>query len=607
MGKEKSKIKNRKSKINVETMRHSLSHILAAAVLDMFPEAKLGIGPAIENGFYYDFDLPRTLIPEDLPILEDKMRALLSQKLAFEKAETGIEKAITESKKSKQIYKTELLEDLKSGTLRPACAKSYGTGRQAQGKKTKVSFFKTGNFIDLCAGPHIKNTKEIDPKAFKLTSIAGAYWKGDEKNKMLQRIYGVAFATPKELRSFLALLNEAEKRDHRKLGKELDLFSLPEEFGGGLPVWHPKGAVLREQIEEFWKDVHQKNGYEYVYSPHIGNINLWKKSGHWDFYRETLYSPMKIDSQEYLIKPMNCPFHIAIYQSALRSYRELPIRYCELGTVYRYERSGVLHGLTRVRGFTQDDAHIFCREDQLEAEILDVIKLADFMMKTFGFKYKAYLSTKPEKAIGSDKIWKTATKALENALKKSKVPYAVDPGEGVFYGPKIDIKLEDALGRQWQGPTIQVDFNFPEKFDVTYIDQKGAKVRPVMVHRTVLGSMERFIGVLIEHYAGAFPVWLAPVQVNVITVGAGSKKYASEICDSLANAGIRVELVSQNETVGKKIRAAELQKIPYMLVVGDKEVASKSVAVRTLHDKKIQTVKFDKFLKEILKEIEKKQ
>lgn len=573
----------------IDTIRHSLSHILAAAVLEMFPEAKLGIGPAIENGFYYDFDLPRTLIPEDLPILEDKMRAILAQKLPFEKTEVPITRAITESKKSKQTYKTELLADLKKD------------------KAKKVTFYKTENFIDLCAGPHVKNTSEINPKAFKLTSIAGAYWKGDEKNKMLQRIYGVAFATPKELKSYLTLLEEAEKRDHRKLGKELDLFSLPEELGGGLPIWHPKGAILRENIEDFWKDIHKKNGYEYVYSPHIGNVNIWKKSGHWDFYRENLYSPMKIDSQEYLIKPMNCPFHIEIYQSQLRSYRELPIRYCELGTVYRYERSGVLHGLVRVRGFTQDDAHIFCREDQLESEISDVIKMADFMMKTFGFKYKAYLSTKPEKAIGSDKVWKVATKALENALKKSKVSYKVDPGEGVFYGPKIDIKLEDALGREWQGPTIQVDFNFPEKFNVTYIDQKGAKVRPVLVHRTVLGSMERFIGVLIEHFAGAFPIWLAPVQVHVITVGASSKKYSKEISDELVNAGIRVELANQNETVGKKIRDAELQKIPYMLVVGDKEVKSKSVAVRKLKDKKIVTVKFDKFLKDLQKEIEEKK
>jgi threonyl-tRNA synthetase len=581
------KVKEKMAEKNLETMRHSLSHIMATAVLEMFPEAKLAIGPAIENGFYYDFDLPRTLIPEDLPLIEEKMRRLIKQNLKFEKAEIPIEEARKEARKNGQIYKEDLIEELKKN-----------------GEK-KVTFYRSGNFTDLCAGPHLKSTKEIG--VFKLTSIAGAYWRGDEKNKMLQRIYGVAFATQKELDNYLKVLEESEKRDHRQVGQALDLFSLPEEIGGGLPVWHPKGAILREQIENFWKETHKEHGYEYVYTPHIGNINLWKKSGHLEFYRENLYAPMKIDKQEYLIKPMNCPFHITIYQSQLRSYKELPIRYCELGTVYRYERSGVLHGLIRVRGFTQDDAHIFCREDQLESEILGVIKLADFMMKTFGFKYKAYLSTKPDKAIGSDKIWKASTKALENALKKSQTLYKVDPGEGVFYGPKIDIKIEDALGREWQGPTIQVDFNFPEKFDINYIDEKGAKVRPVMVHRTVLGSMERFIGILIENYAGAFPVWLAPVQANVITVGTSAKKFAREVNQKLITTGIRSELKDENETVGKKIREAELAKIPYMLVIGDKEVKSKSVAIRTLHDKKIISEKVDKFIIRLQKEIKERK
>ncbi len=573
------------SKNNLDTIRHSLSHILAIAVLDMFPETKLGIGPSIDDGFYYDFDLPRTLIPEDLPILENKMNKIIKSDLKFTKRQEDVKKAYKLEEKNGASYKVELIGDLIANNVK------------------KVSYYETGNFSDLCSGPHVSSTKELKSSGFKLTKIAGAYWKGDEKNKMLQRIYAVAFENPKELRIYLKKLEEAEKRDHRKLGQELDLFSTPDEVGGGLPIWHPNGSILRNQVENFWKTEHKTRGYEYVYTPHIGKIDLWKKSGHWDFYRENLYSPMEIDEQEYLVKPMNCPFHIMVYQSVLRSYRDLPIRYCELGTVYRYERSGVLHGLTRVRGFTQDDAHIFCKEDQLEKEIVDVIKLADFMMKKFGFKYKAYLSTKPEKAIGSDKVWKTATKALGEALKKTKTDYVVDPGEGVFYGPKIDIKLEDALGREWQGPTIQVDFNFPEKFNIEYIDEKGKKVRPVMVHRTVLGSMERFIGVLIEHYAGEFPVWLAPVQVNVIAVGSSSKKYAKEVYQSLISEGIRAELRDNNETVSRKIRESELSKIPYALVIGDKEAKIKTVAIRKLHDRKIKAIKLTSFIKNIKEEM----
>ncbi|MCL5094020.1 MAG: threonine--tRNA ligase [Patescibacteria group bacterium] len=580
-------VNKNKKEADIETMRHSLAHIMAAAVVEMFPEAKLAIGPTIENGFYYDFDLPRTLIPEDLPLIEEKMRSIIKSDLPFEKSEVGIDEAIKAAKKAKQPYKEELLADLKAE------------------KTKKVSFYKIGNFVDLCKGPHVASTEKVG--AFKLTRISGAYWKGDEARPMLQRIYGAAFKTQKELDNYLRNLEEAERRDHRKLGRELDLFSTPEELGGGLPIWHPKGAILREVIECYWKEIHKRNGYDYVYTPHIGNINLWKKSGHWDFYRENLYSPMKIDAQEYLIKPMNCPFHIEIYKSQMRSYRDLPIRYCELGTVYRYERSGVLHGLTRVRGFTQDDAHIFCRQDQLENEILTILKLINQMMDTFGFKYKAYLSTKPEKAIGSDKSWKLATEALERSLKKYKLPYEVDPGEGVFYGPKIDIKLEDALSREWQGPTIQIDFNFPEKFDLFYIDQKGAKVQPVMIHRTLLGSMERFIGVLIEHFGGAFPLWLAPIQVHIITVGASAKKYAKEINENLIDIGIRSELKDENETVGKKIRDAELQKIPYMVVIGDKEVASKSLAIRSLKDKKITNIKLEAFIKSLQKEVGEKK
>ncbi len=422
---------------------------------------------------------------------------------------------------------------------------------------------------------------------------------------MLQRIYGTCFKTKKQLDDYIRKIEEAEKRDHRKLGRKLDLFTLPQEIGGGLPIWHPKGAILRQVIEDFWKEEHKKRGYLLVYTPHIANLDIWKKSGHWKFYKEYLYSPIKIDKSEYLLKPMNCPFHILIYKSKIRSWRDLPIRYAELGTVYRYERSGVLHGLVRVRGFTQDDAHIFCHPDQLEGEIIDVIKLAGFMMATFGFKkYNAYLSTRPEKSIGSDKIWKIATSALKNALVKSKLDYKTDPGEGIFYGPKIDIKLEDALGREWQGPTIQVDFNFPEKFDVNYIDKKGKKQQVVMVHRTVLGSLERFIGCLIEHYEGAFPLWLAPVQVEVIPVSDKFLKYAQEVNCQLLNVNCRSEVDSRSESVGKKIREAEIEKIPYMIVVGEKEKKARTVSVRSLGKNKLQSMKIDKFIDRINKEIE---
>ena len=568
---------------NLQTLRHSASHVLAQAVLTMFPEAKLGIGPAIEEGFYYDFDLPRTLIPEDLEIIEKKMQEIVKANLKIKPEKLSKKKSLEFLKKIKQLYKIELLKEIPD---------------------KEVCFFKQGDFVDLCSGPHVKSTGEI--KAFKLTKIAGAYWRGSEKNKMFQRIYGTAFYSKKDLDEFLKMKEEAEKRDHRKLGQELDLFSTPEELGGGLPLWHPKGAILRSIIENFWKKEHQKRGYELVYTPHIAKLDIWKTSGHWDFYRENLYSPMEIDEQEYLVKPMNCPFHIYIFKSYLRSYKELPIKYAELGTVYRYERSGVLHGLTRVRGFTQDDAHIFCTPRQLENEIIETLKLVDFMMKTFDFKYKVYLSTKPEKAVGSEKTWKESTKALESALKKTKTKYVTDPGEGVFYGPKIDVKLEDSLGRQWQGPTIQVDFNLPEKFEVDYIDEKGKKERAVMVHRAVLGSMERFIGILIEHFAGAFSLWLAPVQVMVLNVGKAHEKYAQEVKEKLAKNNIRAEVDLENKTMGRKIRDAELQKVPYILVVGDKEIKSKSVAVRKLKKGNLGSRKLSIFIKNVLNEIEKK-
>ncbi len=579
----KKKNNNQKKK-NLEIMRHSTSHVLAHAVMQMFPEAKLGIGPAIEDGFYYDFELPRSLIPEDLKIIERKVKKIIKENHQFKKETVDRKKAIEFMKKIKQPYKIELLKEMKD---------------------KKVNFYRHNNFVDLCIGPHLDSTGEIG--ALKLLSIAGAYWKGNEKNPMLQRIYGTCFQNKKQLNDYLKKIEEAEKRDHRKLGKKLDLFTLPDEIGGGLPVWHPKGAILRQVIEDFWKEEHKKRGYDLVYTPHIANLDIWKKSGHWKFYKELLYSPIKVEKSEYLIKPMNCPFHIFIYKSKMRSWRDLPIRYAELGTVYRYERSGVLHGLTRVRGFTQDDAHIICQPDQLEKEITDVIKLSQFMLKTFGFKkYYAYLSTRPEKSIGSDKIWKLSIQALKSALGKSKMDYQIDPGEGVFYGPKIDIKLEDALGRQWQGPTIQVDFNFPEKFDVNYIGKDGKEHQAVMLHRTVLGSLERFIGCLIEHYKGAFPLWLAPIQVEIISVSDKFLKYAKEVEKQLLENNIRIQIDMRAESVGKKIREAEIQKIPYMLVVGEKEKKAKTVSVRSLGKNKLESMKTDKFIEKITKAIKRK-
>ncbi len=596
---------SQKNKLDI--LRHSASHILAAAILEMFPEAKFGIGPTIEDGFYYDFDLPRTLIPEDLPILEEKMRAIIKANFPFERQEIDAKKAQELFKKAVQPYKVELIKELSTGQeLRsdnnpPTPLSKGGAGG------LKVSIYKTGGFVDLCRGSHIDSTGEIKSDAFKLLKIAGAYWRGSEKNKMFQRIYGTAWENKKDLEAYLKKLAEAEKRDHRKIGKDLDLFSLPELTGGGLPVWHPKGAIIRQIIEDFWKSEHQKNNYQLVYSPHIGNINIWKKSGHLDFYRENLYSPIKIDTEEYLLKPMNCPFHIFVYQSQTRSYKDLPIRYAELGTVYRYERSGVLHGLTRVRGFTQDDAHIFCLPEQLSDELVRIIEFAVKMLGIFGFSdYDVYLSTRPEKFIGNEKIWDKATNALEFALDKTGLKYQIDPGEGVFYGPKIDIKIKDALDRAWQCTTIQVDFNLPERFDVSYIDGKGKKQQPIMIHHALLGSLERFIGVLIEHYAGAFPVWLSPEQVWILPVGSRHEEYAFKIAELLKAQSIRATVRHENETINKKIRDGELQKIPYLLVVGDKEIESDSVAVRERGKGDLGAMKVADFMEKIKKEIKEK-
>jgi threonyl-tRNA synthetase len=563
-------------------MRHSASNVMAEAVLSIFPDAKFGIGPAIEDGFYYDFDLPRSLTPDDLPVIEKKMSEIIAADLPFTHQEVTRE----EAKKlfATQPYKLELIDEIPD---------------------EKVGIYQQGTFVDLCRGPHVSSTGEI--KAFKLINIAGAYWRGDENCPMLQRIYGVAFATKEALGEHLKRLEEAARRDHRKLGRELDLFSIHEEAGPGLVHWHPRGAVIRRVIEDFWRDEHVRRGYDIVYTPHIAKVGLWQTSGHWDFYRDYMYSPMDIEGQQYVIKPMNCLGHILMYKTKLRSYRELPIRYAELGTVYRYERSGVLHGLARVRGFTQDDAHIFCRFDQLEEEVIGVLELTGFMMDTFGFtNHKVSLSTRPEKYAGDIEAWEEATETLQKALARSKIAYTVDPGEGVFYGPKIDTKIEDALGRAWQGPTVQVDFNLPQRFNVTYIGEDGREHMVAMVHRTVLGSMERFLASLIEHYGGAFPVWLAPIQVRVIPVADRHLDYARKLETELRSRGVRVEVDDRSERINLKIRQAQLDKIPYMLVVGDKEVADNSVSIRLRSGEQRSAQPFDGFWETISADIAKR-
>ncbi len=586
---------------NIEVMRHSTSHLMAAAILELFPEAKFGIGPTIENGFYYDLDLSRNLTPEDLPKIEKKMLSLKKKDLKFEKSEMPVDKALKLFKSLDQPYKIELLKDIKK----------YGTTEKNKLQVTsyklqdRVTIYKLGKFTDLCRGPHVASTKEIG--AFKLFKIAGAYWRGDEKNKMLQRIYGVAFAGKKELDEFIARQEEARERDHRKLGKELDLFSINEEIGAGLPLWHPRGAMLRQIIEDFWQDEHLKNGYEMVRTPHIGNINLWKTSGHWDFYRKNMYAPIDIEGQKYLLKPMNCPFHIKIYQTKIRSWRDLPIRWAELATVYRFERSGVLHGLTRVRGFTQDDAHTFCTPEQLASEIEKTVKFGIKLLRTFGFQYyEICLATRPKKYVGTIKSWARATFALEQALKKLKLAYEIDKEGGVFYGPKIDIKIKDNLGRSWQCTTVQVDFNMPERFDMSYIDNKGRKVRPIMIHRALLGSLERFVGVLLEHYGGALPVWLSPTQVYIAPVGKAHRRPSEKLAQELAELGIRAEVDILNETISYKVRKAEKQKIPFILVIGDKEAKGKTLNVR-MRDNIVKRMTKKKFIGIISKEIDNKK
>jgi threonyl-tRNA synthetase len=544
----------------LETLRHSTAHVMAKAVQRLFPQTKVTIGPSIETGFFYDFDIDRPFTEDDLARIEDEMQKIIAAKEPFERKEVSREEALQRFRDLGETYKVEIIDAL------PADA--------------TISYYQTGDWIDLCRGPHIRNTGEI--KAFKLLSVAGAYWRGNEKNRMLQRIYGTAFPSKDELKAYLHRIEEAKKRDHRRIGKDLDLFSIDETIGGGLVLWHPKGARIRYMIEEFWRQEHVAQGYDLVSTPHVARDELWKTSGHLEFYKENMYQGMKVDEQTYLVKPMNCPFHCTIYKKGLHSYKQLPFRWAELGTVYRYERSGVLHGLLRVRGFTQDDAHLFMTRDQLAGELHRVVEFCLYILRTFGFtEFKLYLATHPAKFVGDPEIWAEAEKALLEVLQKSGLPYEVDPGGGAFYGPKIDLKLLDAIGREWQCSTVQVDFNLPERFDLNYVGSDGAKHRLVMLHRALLGSMERFFAVLTEHYAGAFPTWLAPIQAKIISVTEKQEPWATKVYEELKAKGFRVELDASNDKLGAKIRKAQLEKIPFMLVVGDKEVEANGVAART--------------------------
>jgi threonyl-tRNA synthetase len=549
---------------------------MAEAVLDMFPEGKLAFGPPIEDGFYYDFDLPRSLTPEDLVEIEKRMRESIKGKYPFEYREVGVDEA--KAMFADQPFKIDQIEKLSSGEEDEDGMSAADAGAEPS---SHLGIYSHRSFTDLCRGPHLDNTGQIPPGAFKLLNIAGAYWRGDENQPMLQRIYGTVWQNQDELEDYLWRLEEAARRDHRKLGKQLDLFSIQEAGGPGLICWHPKGSRIRRLIEEFWYQEHDRGGYEIVYTPHVGKADLWAVSGHLDFYRESMYSPMDVEGQEYFIKPMNCPYQILIYKSRRRSYRELPLRWAELGTVYRYERSGVLHGLLRVRGFTIDDAHIICRPDQVEDEIAKVYDFSLGMLRAFGFEdFAIYLATRPEHYVGVPERWLQGEQALDRALKAQGLPYKVDEGGGAFYGPKIDIKVKDALGREWQTSTIQFDFNLPERFEMTYIGEDGQEHQPYVVHRALLGSLERFFGTLIEHYGGAFPVWLAPVQVVLIPIADRHGEYAHQVADRLRAAGLRVEVNDSSDRMQAKIRDAQLQKVPYMLVMGDREVKAGAVAVR---------------------------
>ncbi|MDF0645600.1 MAG: threonine--tRNA ligase [Nitrospira sp.] len=542
-----------------EVYRHSSTHIMAQAVKELFPSAQLTIGPALEDGFYYDFAFDRPFTPEDLAKIEERVGEIIRRNLTISRREFSKPEAIEFFRSRGEQYKVELIQGFPDGE--------------------SITAYTQGDFVDLCRGPHLPSTGHVG--SLKLLTTAGAYWRGDERNPMLQRIYGTSFPTQTELDAHLARLEEIKRRDHRKVGKELDLISVQDEIGPGLVLWHPKGAAIRLLIENFWREQHIKDGYELVYSPHVARLDLWKTSGHVDYYRENMFTSMKLEGSEYQLKPMNCPYHIMIYKSRLRSYRDLPVRYGELGTVYRYERTGVLHGLLRVRGFTQDDAHLFCRPDQIEAEVSRVLDFTFFMLRTFGFaEFEVFLSTRPKESVGGDEHWSLATSALEAALKSRNIAYQLDAGGGAFYGPKIDIKIKDALGRSWQCSTVQVDFNNPERFELSYIGEDGKAHQPIMIHRALLGSIERFFGILIEHYGGAFPAWLAPVQAVVMAITDNQREYAAKVAAELKAAGFRADADLRNEKIGLKIREAERAKIPFMFVVGDREVQSGMVSVR---------------------------
>ncbi|MBS0153374.1 MAG: threonine--tRNA ligase [Nitrospira sp.] len=542
-----------------EVYRHSSTHVMAQAVKELFPSAQLTIGPALDDSFYYDFSFERPFTPEDLEKIEARAADIIQRNLPITRREFSKQEAIDFFTARGEQYKIELIQGFPDGE--------------------PITAYTQGDFVDLCRGPHLPTTGYIG--ALKLLTTAGAYWRGDERNPMLQRIYGTSFPTKAEVEAYLARLEEIKRRDHRKVGKELDLISIQDEIGPGLVLWHPKGAAIRLLIENFWREQHIRDGYNLVYSPHTARLDLWKTSGHLDYYRENMFPSMKLEGSEYQLKPMNCPYHIMIYQSHLRSYRDLPIRYGELGTVYRYERTGVLHGLMRVRGFTQDDAHLFCRPDQMEAEVSRVLDFTFFVLQTFGFtEFEVFLSTRPKESVGGDEHWTLATNALESALKSRNIAFQLDPGGGAFYGPKIDIKIRDALGRSWQCSTVQVDFNNPERFDLSYIGEDGKAHRPIMIHRALMGSIERFFGILIEHYGGAFPTWLAPVQAVVINITDQQQDYVSAVVAQLKAAGFRAEADLRNEKIGFKIREAEKAKVPFMLVAGNREVQNGTLSVR---------------------------
>ncbi|MFN5474447.1 MAG: threonine--tRNA ligase [Pseudanabaena sp.] len=563
-------------------IRHTCSHVLAMAVQKLYPDAKVTIGPATENGFYYDFDRQEPFAPSDLKAIAKEMKRIIKWNQPLVRQELPRPEMLAEIEKLNEPYKIELLAAIPEG---------QNISRYFIGDPDK---FEKQPWWDLCAGPHLESTGDIHPEAFALESIAGAYWRGDEKNPMLQRIYGTAWETPEQLQAYQAMLEEAKRRDHRTIGKDLQLFSIQEDAGGGLVFWHPKGAIIRNTIETFWKETHAQNGYEAVTTPHMANLDLWKISGHNDFYRDSMFQPMEVEHQVYQLKPMNCPFHVLIYKDTLHSYKEFPIRYAELGTVYRYERSGTMHGLMRVRGFTQDDAHIFCTEEQIESEILGVLNLAELILSTFGFEnYEINLSTRPEKYVGSDAIWEKSTEALKQALNHKGWNYVVDEGGGAFYGPKIDIKIEDAIGRRWQCSTIQLDFNLPDRFEMEYVGEDGVRHQPIMIHRALFGSVERFIGVLIENYAGDFPLWLAPVQARLIAVSDGQMAYAEEVATKMKAAGLRVQLDYSGDRMAKQIRKAELEKVPVMAVIGAKEVEAGTLSIRSRKNGELGAISVD--------------